>query len=408
MASYLSPGVYVEEVDSGSRPIEGVGTATVGFVGIAPNADASVNEAVPLVNWGQFMRAFVRDGDASTPLANGVHGFFLNGGTRCYVVNIGNGGAISGNGAGLDALAAIDEIAMVAAPGFTDVASHSALTAHAEGLGTCIAILDSPASVDDVEVLTRVAEAETTSAKSAAAGDSASPEKSSSKAAARKGQRAPESKRGYAAQYFPHIRVRDALDPSQIVDVAPSGHIAGIYARTDGERGVHKAPANVGIRGALGVSQSLTRAEQDVLNPAGVNAIRFFSGQGVTVWGARTLALSASNWRYVNVRRLFIMAEESIRRGTQWVVFEPNDERLWKSITRDVSAFLMLLWRQGALQGSTPEQAFFVKCDAETNTQEEIDAGRVVTLIGMAPVKPAEFVVFRIGQSAGGASVETA
>lgn len=408
MVSYLSPGVYVEEVESGARPIEGVGTTTAGFVGLAPNAEAFVNEPVPLVNWSQFVRSFVQEGDVSTPLANAVQGFFLNGGTRCYVVNIGANGTLSGNGSGLDALARIAEIAMVAAPGYIDAASHDALITHAEGLGTCIAILDGPDAVSDVEALTRVAEVESSKpAATAASGDAAATDKPERKPTSKKGHRGRESARGYAAQYFPHIRVRDALDPTRIVDVPPSGHIAGIYARTDGERGVHKAPANTTIRGALGVTQNLTRAEQDVLNPVGVNAIRFFPGQGVTIWGARTLAKSASNWRYINVRRLFIMAEESIRRGTEWVVFEPNDETLWKNISRDVSAFLTLLWRQGALMGSR-EQAFFVKCDAETNTQEDIDAGRVVTLIGMAPVKPAEFVIFRIGQSAAGTTVETA
>jgi uncharacterized protein len=398
MATYLTPGVYVEEVSTGGRPIEAIGTSTAAFVGLAPKATAHVNEAVPLVNWTAFTSRFVgdadADADAATPLANAVQGYFLNGGSRCYVVNIGRGGALAGNGAGLDVLEAIDDVSMVAAPGFSDAASYDALIGHAETLGTRIAILDSPEEVGGLDALTRVAAIE----------DGESGSEPETDGAGGPGLRARESARGYAAQYFPHIRARDALDPTRIVTVPPSGHIAGLFARSDAERGVHKAPANLAIRGALGVTRRLTDTEQGVLNPAGVNAIRLFEGSGVTLWGGRTLAPAASEWRYVNVRRLFIMARESIRRGTQWVVFEPNDQRLWKSIRRDVSAFLMLLWRQGALMGTTPEEAFFVKCDEETNTPEEIEAGRVVTLIGMAPVRPAEFVIFRIGQSASGAS----
>jgi phage tail sheath protein FI len=191
-----------------------------------------------------------------------------------------------------------------------------------------------------------------------------------------------------------------------LVDVPPSGHIAGIYARTDATRGVHKAPANESIRGALNVTYRFTGEEQGELNPLGVNCIRFFAREGIRVWGARTLAAEASEWRYVNVRRLFNMIEESIAQSTRWVVFEPNDMSLWKAIRRDVSAFLMNLWRDGALMGTTPDEAFFVKCDEETNPPEVIDAGRVITVIGLAPVKPAEFVIFRIGQHAAGVDVE--
>jgi uncharacterized protein len=399
MARYLTPGVYVEEVNTGARPIEAVGTSTAAFVGVAPKASALVNEAVSLVNWSAFTDRFVGDDDVSTPLANAVHGFFLNGGTRCYVVNIGENGDLAGNGSGLDVLEPIDDVAMVVAPGRTDAAAYDALLGHAENLGTCIALLDSPEKVPSLEALTRVA-----TVGSGSDTDEAEEPPDSTVGAGGPGLRARESARGYGAQYFPCIRIRDALDASRIVSVPPSGHIAGLFARSDAERGVHKAPANLAVRGAIGVTHRLTDAEQGVLNPAGVNAIRLFEGRGVTLWGARTLAPSASEWRYVNVRRLFIMARGSIRRGTQWVVFEPNDRPLWKSIRRDVSAFLMLLWREGALMGATPEEAFFVKCDEETNTPEEIAAGRVVTLIGMAPVRPAEFVIFRIGQSTSGAS----
>jgi phage tail sheath protein FI len=384
MPAYLSPGVFVEEIDKGARPIEAVGSSTAGFVGAAPLADAHLDEPVAINNWSQFLREFVGDKVLSSPLANAVYGFFLNGGSRCYVVN--TKGPISGKGRGLDALAYIDEVAIIAAPGMTDAASYGALLDSAELLRDRVAILDGPATAADVEALTR-----------AAGGSKDQPKQSP-------GLRSRDSDGGYGAYYFPWLKARDALTDDE-VSVAPSGHLAGIYARTDSERGVHKAPANEAVRGALGVTQNISRAEQDVLNPAGVNCIRFFSREGVRVWGARTVA-SAPNWRYLNVRRLFNMVEESIAKSTRWVVFEPNDRPLWKAIQRDVGAFLTLLWRQGALQGATPREAFFVKCDEETNTQDVIDAGQVVTLIGLAPVKPAEFVIFRIGQSQSGASVE--
>jgi phage tail sheath protein FI len=402
MPAYLSPGVYVEEIDSGTRPIEAVGTSTAGFVGTAPNPDAHLNEPVALDNWSQFLREFVRDNDHGTNLANAVYGFFLNGGSRCYVVNTKAGDAISGKGKGLDALATIDEIAIIAAPGMTDVASYSALLDSAESLKDRVAILDAASRADNVEALTRAADIGPAPAGGGgSAGGGAGPKPSP-------GLRPRDSDGGYGAFYFPWLRTRDAIDTDKLVSVPPSGHMAGVYARTDTERGVHKAPANTTIRGALGVTQNISRADQDVLNPAGVNCIRFFSREGVRIWGARTLAPSASNWRYLNVRRLFNMIEESIALNTRWVVFEPNDRPLWKAIQRDVGAFLTLLWRQGALAGATPAQAFFVKCDDETNPPDVIDAGQVVTLIGIAPVKPAEFVIFRIGQSQAGTRVEAA
>jgi phage tail sheath protein FI len=186
--------------------------------------------------------------------------------------------------------------------------------------------------------------------------------------------------------------------------IPPSGYMAGIYARSDSERGVHKAPANEVIRGVIGVETQITKGEQDILNPIGVNCIRAFPGRGIRVWGARTLSSDAS-WRYINVRRLFSFVEESIQMGTQWIVFEPNDPALWARIRRDVSAFLEMVWRTGALFGATPEQAFYVKCDEENNPPAARDLGQVVIEIGMAPVKPAEFVIFRISQWAAGAAV---
>jgi phage tail sheath protein FI len=179
-----------------------------------------------------------------------------------------------------------------------------------------------------------------------------------------------------------------------------------VWARSDTLRGVHKAPANETVRGALDLTYQVTRQEQELLNPAGVNCIRYFTAEGIRIWGARTLAAESSEWRYLNVRRLFNMLEESIAGGTRWMVFEPNEYGLWRSIRRDISAFLTRVWRDGALLGRTPQEAFFVKCDEETNPPESIDAGQVVALIGLAPVKPAEFVVFRLSQSVGATRTE--
>lgn len=396
MAAYLSPGVFVEETDSGARPIEAVGTSTAGFVGTAPNPEALRDEAVAIDNWEQFRRLFVREKDPSTELANAVQGFFLNGGSRCYVANVGADDPIAGKGGGLDALSLIDEIAIIAAPGRTDQASYAALLDAAETLKDRVAILDAPPNVDDVEQLTRAGMAD--------AGDGGTGAKSKQKL----GLRPRNSDGGYGALYFPWLRVRDALDPAKLVSAPPSGHMAGLYAQTDATRGVHKAPANLAVRGAIGLTRIVSRAEHDVLNPAGVNVIRFFSREGIRVWGARTLAPSASNWRYLNVRRLFAMIEESIAISTRWVIFEPNDRPLWNDIKRDIGNFLRLLHSQGALAGERPEDAFFVKCDEETNPPEVIDAGQVVVVIGIAPVKPAEFLIIRIGQSAAGTTVEAA
>lgn len=408
MPDYRSPGVYVEEIDSGARPIEAVGTSTAGFVGVAPRTDVGIGDAVAINNWSQFVRTFVPAGLkpeelaklAGNDLANAVYGFFLNGGSRCYIGAIAKNAPLKGKGAGLDALGLIDEIAVIAAPGRTDIASYNDLVESAQLLGDRIAVLDAPQTASDVEQLTRVATLPEPKADSGGGGGGGGGTKT--------GLRPPENDKGFGAFYFPWLRVRDALDPGQIVSAPPSGHIAGIYARTDAERGVHKAPANIVVRGALGLTQLVSTAEQGVLNPAGVNCIRFFTREGIRVWGARTIAPAANNWRYLNVRRLFNMIEESIAISTRWVVFEPNDRTLWKAIQRDVSAFLTLQWRQGALAGARPQDAFFVKCDEETNPPDVIDAGQVVIMIGIAPVKPAEFVIFRIGQSQSGATVESA
>jgi phage tail sheath protein FI len=208
----------------------------------------------------------------------------------------------------------------------------------------------------------------------------------------------------YAALYYPWVTVIDPVTGSP-KPIPPTGHVVGIYARSDTERGVHKAPANEVVLGAVDVDLTVGKPEQDLLNPRGVNVIRAFSGRGIRVWGARTMS-SDGAWKYVNVRRLFLFLEESIDEGTQYAVFEPNDTSLWEKLRGSVTAFLTTQWRAGMLQGATAAQAFFVKIGlGETMTQDDIDNGRVIMLIGVAPVKPAEFVIFRITQMPRGATV---
>ena len=388
--SYLSPGVYVEEVDRGTKPLEMVGTSTAAFLGECNTGP--VNEPVLCSNWSQYTKHF-GDFQNSEYLAHAVYGFFNNGGARAFIVNVGNWEEISkgdgkegakkpaskaalyigsdngpGTRTGLKALEDVEEVNIVAAPGQTDPVIQDAVLSHCENMRYRFAVLDSP------EVIEK-------------GGVDKLPKPRDSK---------------YGGYYFPWVEVYDPFKGN--IFQPPSGYIAGIYARSDGERGVHKAPANEIVRGAIGLKYNITRGEQDLLNPKGINVIRSFPNRGIRVWGARTISSDAS-WRYVNVRRLFNMVEQSIELGTQWVVFEPNDQRLWKRVTRDISAFLLRLWRQGALFGKTPEEAFFVKCDDETNPPEVIDAGQMICEIGMCPVKPAEFVIFRIGQMPSGGDV---
>jgi phage tail sheath protein FI len=238
----------------------------------------------------------------------------------------------------------------------------------------------------------------------------------------------PASAKGYGAMYVPWVKI---TKPSWYVGnqdhmkvtgpnrrklikteknevyVPPCGHLAGIMARVDTERGVHKAPANEIMMGITGLSQTINRLEQGQYNDRGINVVREFKDRGIRVWGARTLATKSDpSWKYISVRRLFIMVEQSIMVGSQWSVFEPNDHTLWKKLTRDVRAYLMRVWRSGALFGQTADEAFYVKCDTETNPRYLIDAGQVNVQVGICPVKPAEFVVFSIGQWDGGGLIE--
>lgn len=201
----------------------------------------------------------------------------------------------------------------------------------------------------------------------------------------------------FAALYYPWIKVANPLGGGSSIMVPPSGHMAGIWARNDAQRGVHKAPANEVVAGAIGLEYQTTAGEQAILNPVGVNVIRTFPGRGIRVWGARTIS-SDPSWRYLNVRRLFNYVEKSLLQGTQWAVFEPNDRHLWIRIRRDISAFLTRVWLDGALFGDTAAQAYYVKVDEENNPVETRDVGQLIIEVGIAPVKPAEFVIIRVSQ----------
>ncbi len=544
MPEYLSPGVYVEEVDRGPKPIEGVGTAMAAFVGFSEKAEMVrevggelvvenlINRPQLVTNWTQFTERF----GGFVPgvnLPQAVYGYFMNGGSRCYVVSVrtfpkaettlmngqgkpalrivarqagtegmkmrvrvgdlalpapapakkgaaaeaapapepspdgadysftlhvekqtAQGGwknleSISGvkvqtavvegkkqtvvafknnkfpkfvelnvlgetslektmpceqeqalliekklleaptasdfrgdvsERKGVEGLEVYDDITMVCVPDLMTTmpgeklnldmvkAVQTMMIAHCERLGDRVAILDTPPDLTPQEV--KKWRMEVTGFDTS-----------------------------YAAMYYPWIKVMDPATDA-VVNVPASGHMAGIWARNDNTRGVHKAPANEVVLGAVGLSYQSTKGEQDTLNPIGVNCIRAFPGRGIRVWGARTLS-SDGSWRYINVRRLFNYVEKSIENGTQWVVFEPNNRKLWARVSRDVSSFLRRVWRDGALFGSSPAEAFYVKCDDELNPPESRDLGRLVVEIGLAPVKPAEFVIFRISQWAG-------
>ena len=541
MPEYLSPGVYVEEVDRGPKPIEGVGTAMAVFIGFSEKAQSveqSNGETMTrdllgrpqlVTNWTQYNEKYGGFAEGAV-MPHSVYGYFMNGGSRCYVVSVktipkaqaallngegkpalvaraktagfdglrlrvkveapaapaadeaakkkgkeGEAAPAASDGAtpfnvtverekttggwiaqetisgvtlaevqkddgskvvgvaykdnkaptlidlvipdasmplaklwpreqqqslsieskllsaatatdfqgdvmertGVEGLEAIDDITMVVVPDLMTTmpgqkidlhmikAVQTAIIAHCEKMGDRVAVLDAPPGMNPQAVKKwRM--------------DTAGYDSS------------------YAALYYPWIEVADPVS-NRPVQIPSSGHMAGVWARNDNTRGVHKAPANEVVRGATGLAYNVTKGEQDTLNPNGVNCIRAFPGMGIRVWGARTLSSNPA-WRYINVRRLFNYVEKSIERGTQWVVFEPNEPRLWGRVRRDVSAFLTNTWRDGALFGLAPDQAFYVKCDDELNPPASRDLGRLIIEIGLAPVKPAEFVIFRISQ----------
>jgi len=458
MPQYLSPGVYVEEVPSSIKPIAGVSTSTAGFVGVvpdtldqplarltnvvigkgdgaakvfnlpvypinlgssqvkedggstatlanddtnrvslatftaAPAAGSKITASVVVptfapvaagtpklcTNFGQFKKFFGDfSGDSKhSYLAQAVYGFFNNGGSRCYVMRVLQEADIPKF---LINFEAIDEIAVVAVPGLaqndttgkntrTELIAHCQIKTHNR-----FAIFDSAEKVESAGSL------DLTLLDPRSAGSTLPPNTD------------------FAAFYFPWIQVFDPVSNGSVY-TPPSGHLAGIYARVDTQRGVHKAPANEPVLGALDLKYALSKAQQDGLNPAGVNCIRNLNNN-ITVWGARTIGGDANaDLKYISVRRTLLFLRKSIDQGTQWVVFEPNEPGLWQKITRNIIAFLTNVWRSGALFGTTVQEAFYVKCDAETNPPELRDLGEVVTEIGVAIVRPAEFVIFRISQ----------
>ncbi len=385
MAEYLSPGVYAEEFDSGPRVMGGVSTSIAGFIGMA-EAGPTEGKIVRITNMGEYQRVF--GGPLSSAeygpncyLAYAVEGFFTNGGTDCYVMRVagdaGNPKApltpamlcdprrdVPGKRIGLDAFKEVPNVSILAIPGRQSDDVQALLVAHCEKMRNRFAILDAGLDESTAEQLAKYKD---------------------------------KIDSGYCAIYAPWLQVYSRIEQKDIF-VPPSGAMAGIYARTDATRGVWKAPANEVIRGCAGLSTTFGEAEQGKLNPRGINLIRNIPGSGIRVWGARTLS-SDGNWKYINVRRLFIHIEESIRRNTNWVVFEPNDATTWERVQGSVRVFLTTLWRNGALAGTSADEAFYVSVGkGSTMTDEDIKNGRLICEIGVAPVKPAEFIIFHISQ----------
>ena len=292
----------------------------------------------------------------------------LSGGTDGNVAGISASEYIGTDGgpgkrSGIQAFIENSDVSLMSVPGITIPEVQMSLIAHCENLKSRFAVLDMPKDKKKTDELVEYRDMFDTQ---------------------------------YAAFYHPWIQIFDPLSKKNII-APPSGSILGVYARTDNTIGVHKAPANEVVRACTGLASTYNTAEQDLLNPKGINLIRSFPGRGIRVWGART-ASSNATWKYINVRRLFIYLEESIRANTNWVVFEPNTEALWGRVKRTIEMFLASTWRSGALAGTSPSEAFFVEIGRSTMTQDDIDNGRLICVIGVAPVKPAEFVIFRIGQ----------
>lgn len=517
MPEYLYPGVYVEEVDTGNKPIEGVSTSTVGFLGIAERGPTIATYITSFTDFQRSFGGYYTDSKGNQAyLAYAVEGFFLNGGLRCWIARVtaldtkgGGAGAAkpaTTNSGGMQISAAGpgasgSQIAFwITAASLTDVNLFKLSLfywANAADAATAMAAFDPAKPLSPPPSQTEIFDNLSAKTKSStyyvgavnagsnlvvvtatAAGRPANtakpaplpggadatvglvlddfagnnidpanpiglaalsakddisilccPDESAQPAKAVAGllqatcelmkdrfaivQSVPLAGKPsgvqpsviseYAAFYYPWLNV---LNPTTNVStlIPPGGHIAGIYARSDNSENVAKDPANEQILGIDSLQVPIDNQTQAVLNPSGVNCLRFFKGRGNLVWGGRTTS-SDPDWQYINVRRLFIFIEKSIQQGTQWVVFEPNDAPTWARVVRSVSDFLTGLWTQNMLQGATRDQAFFVRCDNSTMTQTDIDSGRLIVLVGVAPVFPAEFVIFRIGQWSGGSSV---
>jgi len=364
------PGVFVEEVPTGMRTIDGVSTSVTAFVGAA-----SRGRNYRAVRMNSFCKFEERFGGlvSNYDLGYAVQQFFLNGGKDAWVVRVARQLTAAKIIKGIHALDAVDIFNLLVIPG---VVNSEALSAAADYCRRrrAFLILDAPKS------------AETPAQMAQAVQNAALP------------------KTSYGAAYFPWIYVSDPLKSGKLRLTPPSGSIAGLFARTDNSGGVWKAPAgtDADLIGVSGLSYNLTDSENGALNALGINCLRVFP-IGTLVWGARTLEgteESTSDWKYIPVRRLALFIEESLYREIQWAVFEPNAEPLWAQIRLNVGAFLQQLFCQRAFQGSTPRDAYFVKCDAATTTQNDIDAGLVNVVVGFAPLRRAEFVVLTISTKA--------
>ena len=387
------PGVHVQEIPSGIHPIVGVSTSITAFVGRA--STGPIDTPVAVGSLAGFTKEFGAPSKDST-LGHAVAHFFLNGGGTALVVRVVN---------------AADE---EAPPTVADILGD----AHA-GTGMCALeeanlfnllcippLLDEQLQETDLDELWPAA-AEYCAARRAVLLIDPSPrwKDAAAAVAGAKAWQAQIKHLSNTALYFPRVVAADPSARRQAREFAPCGAVAGVIARTDARRGVWKAPAgtDASIGGIDKLSYPMNDTEQGLLNPQGVNGLRTFPVGGHLVWGARTLAgadAAGSEWKYLPVRRLALFLEESLLRGTQWVVFEPNDEPLWAKVRLNVGAFLQTLFREGAFRGSTPAEAYFVRCDASTTTQADIDAGLLNFLVGFAPLKPAEFVIVRFQQTA--------
>jgi uncharacterized protein len=390
--NYNTPGVYRREIFL--RPEAPFQTAVPAFVGFARAVSAPGGRApVKLFRKEEFAAKFTTPADGY--LAYAVKGFFGNGGAGCYVVPA-DASAPDREAAlksAIDALSAVTDFDLLAVP--------DAITLSPRGKQT-------PESIEAVARVQRHAAAHCAEHNDRfALLDSLAERTTETVAAQRESLASGQPDTANAALYYPWIQVFDAdLKASRpetggLLFVPPCGHVAGVYARTDAAVGVFKAPANEEVLGAIDLETNVDDRSQGELNPLGVNCLRAFAGRGIRVWGARTLSREEA-WRYVNARRQFLTFNRWVALNTSWAAFEPNAARLWVRIGREVGAYLETLWRAGGLRGDSREDAFYVKCDEETNPPESIDEGKVVCEVGVAPVKPAEFVIFRLSQFSGG------
>jgi phage tail sheath protein FI len=378
MVDYQSkaPGVYAEEITP-AGPIAGAGTsipALIGTVGTPP-ATADLGKPVAITSWNTFVDLF-GGYKVGLSLPYAVRGFFENGGTFAYIVPVKDSGGLD---AALDNLTRLKDVSLVAYPGVVDAASQTKLITHCEALGDRFAILDGA--------------------------QDATPLKADGALQTQRGGLL--SKNGFGGLYWPWIVIPDPLaatGTTATVTVAPSGHIAGVMARVDGAVGVHRAPANEPVRGAVALDYNLNDTEHGALNKTNINGLRTFPGTPPMVWGARTLT-DSTPWRYVNVRRLVSYIEDSLLEGTRWAVFAPNNTSLWKGLERSISEFLSRVWESGALFGATAKEAFYVVIDEAHNPPAVRNLGQVNIEIGLAATRPAEFIVFHVGLWDGGAAI---